>query len=148
MGSRWLRNGFIYLLILVAVVAIVYSFFGRSSGVETLTLTQVFDDARSGTIDELVVKGNTVTAKLAGEDQYKVQKEEGSSMVELLEAKGIDVGGDSGIIFSVENSGGWGSWVGLFINFLPLILFGAILIFFMHPSSGCLSMLEAGTYIL
>ena len=31
MGSRWMRNTFIYLLIVVAVVAIVWSFLGKQA---------------------------------------------------------------------------------------------------------------------
>ena len=60
MGSRWLRNGFIYLLILVAVIAIVYSFFGRSSDVETKPFSQVIVDAKAGRLDKIEVSGDTL----------------------------------------------------------------------------------------
>ena len=36
MSSRWLRNSFIYLLILVAVVAIVFSFFRNGDSSKTM----------------------------------------------------------------------------------------------------------------
>ncbi|MCH7488679.1 MAG: ATP-dependent zinc metalloprotease FtsH [Chloroflexi bacterium] len=136
MGSRWLRNGFIYLLILVAVVAIVYSFFGRSEGLETENITKVISDAKAGRIDEIVVSGDTLTIKNEGQDLYKAQKEQGTSLVELLRDEGVDVGAANGIDVVVKGGGGWGAWLGPMITFLPLLLFGGILIFFMRQAQG------------
>ena len=136
MGSRWLRNGFIYLLILVAVVAIVYSFFGRSEGLETENITKVISDAKAGRIDEIVVSGDTLTIKNDGQDLYKAKKEPGTSLIELLRDDGVDVGAANGIDVVVKSGGGWGAWLGPMITFLPLLLFGGILIFFMRQAQG------------
>ena len=136
MGSRWLRNGFVYLLILVAVVAIVYSFFGRSEGLEEENITKVFTDAKAGRIDEIVVSGDTLTIKNEGQDLYKAQKEQGTSLVELLRDEGVDVGAANGIDVVVKSGGGLGAWIGPLITFLPLLLFGGILIFFMRQAQG------------
>ncbi|MCH8949491.1 MAG: ATP-dependent zinc metalloprotease FtsH [Chloroflexi bacterium] len=136
MGSRWLRNGFIYLLILVAVVAIVYSFFGRSEGLETENITKVISDAKAGTIDEIVVSGDTLTIKNEGQDLYKAQKEADTSIIELLRDEGVEVGAVNGIDVVVKSGGGWGAWLGPMITFLPLLLFGGILIFFMRQAQG------------
>jgi cell division protease FtsH len=134
-NSRWLRNGFIYLLILVAVVAIVYSFFGRSEGAESRDFSQVIADAKAGRVDEIIVNGDSLTIK-EGSEEYKSRKEEGSSIVQILHDEGIQVGGTDGVKVSIQKSGGFGNWVGLLISFLPLILFGAILIFFMRQAQG------------
>ncbi len=136
MGSRWLRNGFIYLLILVAVVAIVYSFFGRSEGLEERGISEVFTDAKTGQLDEIIVKGDTLTIRKSGEDLYKAKKEEGASIFEMLRDEGVAIGGADGIAVNVKSSGGWGNWLGIMITFLPLLLFGAILIFFMRQAQG------------
>ena len=136
MGSRWLRNGFIYLLILVAVVAIVYSFFGRSEGLEERAISDVFTDAKTGQLDEIVVKGDTLTIRRSGEDLYRAKKEEGANIIEMLRDEGVAVGGTDGVAVNVKSSGGWGNWLGIIITFLPLILFGAILIFFMRQAQG------------
>jgi cell division protease FtsH len=136
MGSRWLRNGFIYLLILVAVVAIVYSFFGRSEGLEEKSISEVFTDAKTGQLDEVVVQGDTLTIRRADEDLYKAKKEEGTDIIEMFRSEGVAVGGTDGITVTVKSSGGWGNWLGILITFLPLLLFGAILIFFMRQAQG------------
>ncbi|OGO51980.1 MAG: cell division protein FtsH [Chloroflexi bacterium RBG_16_68_14] len=135
MNSRWLRNGFIYLLILVAVVAIVYSFFGRSDGTESKELSQVIADAKAGRVDEIIVSGDNLTVKEGGQE-YNSRKEEGASIFDQLREEGVEVGGPDGVKVSVKKSSGFGNWVGLLISFLPLILFGAILIFFMRQAQG------------
>ena len=55
MGSRWMRNSFVYLLILVAVIAIVVAFFRPSSGSHPKQdLSTVISDANAATIQKLV----------------------------------------------------------------------------------------------
>ena len=134
MGSRWLRNGFIYLLILVAVVAIVYSFFGRSSGTESVELSVVIAAAKNGDVSKIEVDGNNLLVTMNGQE-FQSRKEDGSSIFELLSAAGVDVGSD-GVLVEVSSPSSFGSWLGIFISFLPLILIGAILIFFMRQAQG------------
>ena len=58
MGSRWMRNSFVYLLILVAVIAIVVAFFRPSSGGNSRRdLSTVIADAKSGAVKKIEVKG-------------------------------------------------------------------------------------------
>src|SRR3990172_10136022 len=137
MSSRWLRNGFIYLLILVAVVAIVFTFFTRSEGVETKDLSQVIADARDGRVAEIVESGDTLMVKLTNNTEYKARKESGSSIVELLRDEGVTVGPPpDGVKVTVKSPSRFGNWIGLLVSFLPLLLFGAIIIFFMRQAQG------------
>ncbi len=136
MGSRWLRNGFIYLLILVAVVAIVYSFFGRSEGIETKPFSQVIADAKADRLSEIKVSGDSLTVKPKTGSEYKSRKESDLSIVTILREEGVDVGTPGGVNVEVRKPSSFGNWMGLAISFLPLILFGAILIFFMRQAQG------------
>ena len=59
MGSRWMRNSFVYLLILVAVIAIVVAFFRPSSDTGgKKDLTTVITDAKAGSVEKIEVEGN------------------------------------------------------------------------------------------
>jgi hypothetical protein len=53
MSSRWLRNSFIYLLILVAVVAIVFSFFRGGDSAKSLTFSEVVAHGRDGNLERI-----------------------------------------------------------------------------------------------
>jgi cell division protease FtsH len=136
MGSRWLRNGFIYLLILVAVVAIVYSFFGRSEGTESKPFSTVIADAKAGRLSEIVASGDSLTVKPKTGDEYKSRMEPDTDLTKTLRDEGVEVGGPGGLRVEFKKPSSFGNWLGLIISFLPLILFGAILIFFMRQAQG------------
>jgi cell division protease FtsH len=136
MNSRWLRNGFIYLLILVAVVAIVFSFLNRGDDTPTKPFSQVLTDAEAGRVDKIEVDGDSLTVFLSNDEKYKSRKEGDSSIVQILEDNNIPVGGEDGIEVVVKEPSRFGNIFGILITFLPILIFGAILIFFMRQAQG------------
>ncbi len=136
MGSRWLRNGFIYLLILVAVVAIVYSFFGRSASTKKEDISTVISDARAGDISKIIASGSSLTVKLENGEEYKSRLPDNTSPTEMFFQNDIKIGPPDGVTIEVKKPSSFGNWAGLLINFLPLVLFGAIIIFFMRQAQG------------
>ena len=136
MKTRWMRSSFIYLLILVAVVAIFYTFFSGSMGSgNEIPITEVVSLAASGDVDLIEVDKDTLTVSLTNGNVYTSRKEDGASIVESLARAGVDPVA-SNIRVVVKGSGGLGSLLGLLINFLPLIFFGAILLFMMRQAQG------------
>lgn len=113
MGARWMRNTFIYLLIVVAVVAIVWSLLApRSSSPEPKSLGEVIALARDGKVDSIEVSGDSLTVRLKGDSQeYKSRKESGYSIDETLKNAGITVGGENGVDVKVKEPSKWGNWV-------------------------------------
>ena len=61
MYSRWLRNSFLYLLILVAVIAIVFAFFQGGDDHQKVGYGQVVEDAKNGLVQEIEVNGRNLT---------------------------------------------------------------------------------------
>ena len=136
MKTRWMRSSFIYLLILVAVVAIFYTFFSGSMGNSNeIPITEVVSLAASGDVDLIEVDKDRLTVSLTNGNVYTSRKEDGASIVESLARAGVDPVA-SNIRVVVKGSGGLGSLLGLLINFLPLIFFGAILLFMMRQAQG------------
>src|SRR3989304_4678059 len=80
MYGRWLRNSFIYLLILVAIVAIVFTLLpGGSSSVER-PLTAFIEDAKAQRVESVEVNGTDLTYKLKGDEQtFKSKMEQGDT---------------------------------------------------------------------
>ncbi|MEX1255049.1 MAG: ATP-dependent zinc metalloprotease FtsH [Dehalococcoidia bacterium] len=136
MSSRWLRNGFIYLLILVAVVAIVFSFFGRSEGTKGKDLSAVVNDVKAGNVQTLQVSGNSITEIMTDGEKFKSRKEEGSSIYEVLKDSGVSQEKLNEVNIQVNQPSKFGNWFSILISFLPLIFFGAIIIFFMRQAQG------------
>jgi cell division protease FtsH len=57
-SSGWFRNGFIYLLILVAVVALFFSVFSPSKNSDGVSLTKLARDIKSGVVKKIVLTGD------------------------------------------------------------------------------------------
>ena len=135
MGSRWLRNGFIYLLIAVAVVAIVFTLFSDVSDSSEIPINEVISMANRGEIDTIEVQGNKLHVLTTRGDTFVSNKEEGTSIVEMIEASDGTSSMLSPNIVS-KGSSGLGSFLGVLINFLPLIFFVAVLFFMMRQAQG------------
>jgi len=137
MSSRWLRNSFIYLLILVAVVAIVFSFFQPSGDSQEMDIGTLLDNAKQGRVEKIEVSGDTLTVRLKNDERvYKSRKETGASILELLERASVPTGQPDGVAVDIKAPSQFGNWLGILVNFLPLIIFGAILLFMMRQAQG------------
>ncbi len=136
MASRWLRNSFIYLLILVAVIALVFSFFQPGKATPSKPLSTVAQQINDGKVDVIEVQGDSLSVKPTTGDSYKSRKESGSSLTEQLRAFGVTSERLQPVQIKVKEPSQFGSWIGLLVNFLPLIIFGAILLFMMRQAQG------------
>ena len=136
MNSRFMRNGFIYLLIVVAVIAIFFTLFSDvPSGSKDLYITEVVAMAKRGDIDTIEVSGDRLTIIDTQQKTYTSRIEQNASIVDILVDAGIDpYAGKPHIV--VVGSSGLGSLFGILINFLPLIFFGAVLLFMMRQAQG------------
>ena len=138
MNSRWMRNSFIYLIILVAVVLAVVMFFRPSSSSRDIPLSEVITQAQAGNVELIEVSGDTLTVHLQGEQEpVSSRKEDSASIEEILRQNGVAVGtGEGAVQIEVDGPSSFGNIFGLLFNFLPLILFGGILIFMMRQAQG------------
>ena len=136
MSPRLLRNGFIYLLITVAVLAIFFTLFSDSlGGSEEIPINEVISRSIRGEVEKIEVRNDRLTVFTTSGETFASRKESGASMVDTLRESGVDPA-VSGVAVEVKGSGGLGSLFGVLLNFLPLIFFGAILLFMMRQAQG------------
>ena len=135
MNTKWLRNGFIYLLIVVAVIAIFYTLFPSVGGSDERPISEVIAMAKQRQIDTIEIRGDKLTAVTTRGETFTSRKEGGASLLELLKDAGVDPYGSSPTV-EVKGSSGLGSLFSILLNFLPLIFFGAVLLFIMRQAQG------------
>ncbi|MDP3061702.1 MAG: ATP-dependent zinc metalloprotease FtsH [Chloroflexota bacterium] len=137
MNSRWLRNSFVYLLIIVAVVAIFLTVMNNLGGSEERNLSDVLALAKEqpATIKQIVVQGEKLQVTTTDGTTFTANKEPGISFVETLDRAGVKLG-QGGISVQVKGSSGFGSFLGIAINFLPLILLAFLFLFMMRQAQG------------
>ncbi len=131
-----MRNSFIYLLIVVAIIAIFFTLFSDPlGGSREVPISEVIRMAGSGELESIEVNGDRLTVVSNNGETLTSRKEEGSSIVELLESANIDPL-VSRTNVTVKGSSGLSNLFGLLLNFLPLIIFGAILLFMVRQAQG------------
>ena len=137
MRSRGMRNSFVYLLILVAVVLVVVMLFRPSGGGTERDISFVISQAQAGNVQRIEVEGDNLTVTLKDSSTPITSRKESSSSIEqILRENSIPIGGDAGIEIQVSGPSQFGNVFGLLLNFLPLIIFGGILIFMMRQAGG------------
>ena len=139
MSSRWLRNSFIYLLILVAVIAIVVSFFRGGSSTKNMTVGEVIAAGRDGKLKSIEVSGQSLTVELKNDPQkYASRVGQNTDLEKTLSDNQIQIGGggDKAVDVKYKAPSQWGAWTGLLVTFLPILVFGAILVFMMRQAQG------------
>ncbi len=136
MSSRWLRNSFIYLLILIAVIAIVVSFFKGGDKPKDLTFAEVVTAGREGRLESIEVSGQTLNITLEGEEKFKSRIGRNVDLEQNLREEGVQIGGANGVDLKYKNPSAFGNIGGLLISFLPLVLIGGLLIFMMRQAQG------------
>ncbi len=150
MDAKWLRNSFVYLVILVLVVAIAYSLVNRGSADKSTNLGQVLtylvgDTGPNGcangadphNLDAVTVDGGTVklarAATCPGDRQWSAQLGDNDSFPQLLKDSGVPL---TKLIYTNTAPSQLGNWLQVLGSFLPLLVFGALLFFMMRQAQG------------
>ena len=136
MDGRSMRRSLIYLLIIVAITAIVFTLFSDSvGGSQEISINEVVSLAAGGDLAVIEIRGNELDILTVSGEALTSRKESEASVVELLERAGVDPL-TTKIEIVVKGSSGLSSLFGILFNFLPLIFFGAILLFMMRQAQG------------
>ncbi len=91
--------------------------------------------ARQGQIQKIEVQAETLVIQKSDGTKVRSRKEPSANILDLLQKGGVDVT-HSDISIDVKEPSQFGNIFGLLINFLPLIFFGAVLIFMMRQAQG------------
>ena len=138
MSSGWLRNGLVYLLIMVAIAALVFSVFSGSRQNPEVDITQLAADLKKGTVSTIKVQGDILTIEYRddGTPSSTSRKEPDATLLETFEDLGVTSHHLRNVGIEVESPGAWGNWGGLLITIVPLALFGALLFFMVRQAQG------------
>jgi len=129
------KNMLIYLGVISVVIAGFFLLFDNGLNSEEIPMSSLIALTENPPIGQRVnitVKGDELEVKL-GNENYTSRKEPGSSIYQILQEAKID---PANYEVEVEGSSGLGGIFSILLSFLPLILFGGILIFMMRQAQG------------
>ena len=140
-NNRWLRNSFVYLMIIIGVIVIFYTLLPSFGGRGEEPLGTVLAMAENNDIREIIIDGRKLTVfprgtSSAGTEQFISRIGRETDLIGLLDERGVDIGPPSGVQITFKGSSGLSSFFGLMLNFLPLIFFGGLILFMMRQAQG------------
>ena len=132
MKSNTMRNTIIFILILIAAIAVFYSLSGNMKPQPPqVSLSEVITLSQQDQIKTIDIDGDKLTVTKTDGTEIITYKESNANLADL-KALGLKT---EGIDFNPKDSSGinWGS---VLINFLPLLLIGALLFFLFRSARG------------
>ena len=138
MDTKWLRNSFIYLLILVAGIAMFFSLFpqGNRGPTPEQPFTQFVKDVRAQTVDSANVEGDNIAVNTRANARYNTRKEPNVSVFDSLKNAGVTPEELAGVKIDIKKPAEFGNWIGLLIQFLPFLFLGGFFLFMMRQAQG------------
>lgn len=138
MNSGLFKNSIVYLLILLAVAALIFSIFSSPRDSNEIEITTVAEQIKNGEVSKVSVNNEEVTVKYVegNTDSARSRKETGISIFKTFEQLGVTEEELSVVEIEVIPPGVWSDWGTLAITILPLLIFGGLLFFMVRQAQG------------
>jgi cell division protease FtsH len=137
MDTKWLRNSFVYLIILVAIIALFFTVVQQGSGTEVkpIAINDLAQQVKDGKIKAIEVTDDRAVATTADGQKFSFRTGKDSVPI-LLATFGVTPDQLAAVSYTVKDPPQISNWLGILVNLLPLIFFGAILLFMMRQAQG------------
>lgn len=138
MGSGWFRTGFVYLLILVAVAALIFSISPQAKKPEGISITQLAEEIKAGKVERIIVTSdNVLEIEYRDKTEGAVsQKESGVSIIEILQGLGVTDQQLTAANIEYEPPSNWGSLLPFLGTILPVLVVGALFYFLIRQAQS------------
>ena len=137
-SNQWLRNGLIYLLILVAVSALFFQVAQQPKQPNAIPISKLAQSVQAGTVKKISVNGNslTITYKEGGPQEIALKSSRDIGVEETLKNLGVPSEKVAAVDIVYEQPPQWDNILTLAGTFLPLIFVGALFFFLMRQAQS------------
>ena len=140
MFPKVFRNGLIYLLLLTALAAFVFTSFSRTQP-ETpeVAIADLAREVTAGFVQRIAIEGNEL--QITYKPEYKstaaiARKEDGISLGDTLKNLGVADDKRRAVVVEVVEPSRWENWGAILGTLLPLVLVGAFFFFLLRQAQG------------
>jgi cell division protease FtsH len=138
--NKWLRNSFVYVIIMVAVLVLLFAFLNPKSSDQTISISQVAKDIQRGDVESLKTQAESdqvlVKYKQGHQPLTAVSNKEQGNLTDSLTALGVTKDQLAAVNISVEPASSWGSWLGTLGFILPTLFLIGVFVFMMRQAQG------------
>ena len=134
--NKWLKNSLVYLIIIVAVIALWFTVVSSPGGNKSIDIGAVVSLVRQGQITKITTTNGSSNAEVEQKDGTKknVRLPDNSSIYEILKDNGIPP--EQFPAIAAKGASQWGSWLGTLGFLLPTLFLVGILVFMMRQAQG------------
>jgi cell division protease FtsH len=137
MDSKWLRNSFVYLILLVAVVALFFTAFPQPGDqTSTISLNEVAAGVKDGSVRRILVRENRLTIEYQDKRKATSRFDANGTITQQLRDYGVSPEQLENTSIVFEEPQPFGNWLQILFNILPLVFFGGLLLFMMRQAQG------------
>jgi cell division protease FtsH len=134
--NKWLRNGFVWMILIIAVIALWFMFAGGNDTSRQVTLSHVAQAIREGRVDRLSMaeNSNEVTVYYrSSDDTETVLLPNNVDIYDALGRYGVSA---ETVDINIRASSQWGAWLGGLTILLPMLFLIGIVVFMMRQAQG------------
>jgi cell division protease FtsH len=138
--QRWIRSSLVWIVLIVAMLAMWATFVGNDSAPSARSIGQVAQEVRDGKVQSLTQEDGSrdVLVKYvpdAGRRDAITTIPAETDLLSVLEKYGVDPAASPGLV-DFKPASRWGAWIGTLSFILPTLFLVGIFIFMMRQTQG------------
>jgi cell division protease FtsH len=128
----------VYLLILVAVAALIFSISPQSKKPEGIPISQLAEEIKAGKVERITVTGDdSLKIEYRNKKEAAVShKESGVGVIEILQGLGVTDEQLAAVNIEYEPPSSWGTWLTILGSVLPVLVVGALFYFLIRQAQS------------
>ncbi len=127
---------FTYMLVLIAIAAMIYAYSNTNRAVNTVSLQQLVADINDGKVKTIVINGNILNITYQDDTVAKGQKEPGSPLLEQLTWLGVDQSKLQTLNIVPKGQADWNTLISIGGTILMLLAVGFLFFVFFRQIQG------------
>lgn len=137
-SNPWFRNGFIYLIILVALGALFINFFQQPRQPNSVPISKLAQSVQAGAVKKISSNGTllTITYKDVTTTEIAAKASRDATVEETLRNLGVTPDKIGAVEIVYEQPPQWGDLLTLITGFLPLVLLAVFFIIIMRQAQS------------
>jgi cell division protease FtsH len=137
-SNQWFKNGFIYLLILIAVGMLVYQIFQQPRQPTPVPISKIAASVQAGQIKSISSSGTTLTVKYKDGNltETTTKSSVDASVEETLKNLGVAADKLAAVDIVYEQPSAWNEIAPFLFNLLPIVIVLVVLLFLMRQAQS------------
>jgi len=136
-NSGVFKNSIVYLLVLLAVAALIFSIFSETVDTKEIEVTTIAADIKQGLVKKIRIdQDELIVEYLSNTPVNHSRKETKVSLFETFKKLGVTDEQLKPIAIEIVPPSAWNDWGTLAVTILPLLVFGGLLFFMIRQAQG------------